>query len=122
MFSFRFLCRVMSTFILYQLPENSPIRLEPMDCHHLFCVSDDSKTGGSKSNQEPSISKSALKAMENLKALLQKKLYTALQSQVNYAVKCILDPSYSLSESRKLLRYFSITLYPKESYLSALDI
>lgn len=110
-FSFRFLCRVMMAYLQRQVPANEPIRIEPTDME-----SSDSCSPASSSSMS-----SAAKALENLKALQQKKLYSALHSQIDYAAKCVSDPKYTFLQSREVLKYFAAVLYPKDSFLSALD-
>lgn len=102
----------MIAYLQYQVPADQPIRIEPTDM--------ESPNSSSTSTSPTSIS-SAGKALENLKALQQKKMYSALYSQIDYAAKCVSDPKYTILQSREVLKYFAVVLYPKDSYLSALD-
>lgn len=99
-------------YLQYQVPANQPIRIEPTDMEN----SDSSTSPTSSASMS-----SAAKALENLKALQQKKLYSALHSQIDYAAKCVSDPKYTFLQSREVLKYFAAVLYPKDSFLSALD-
>lgn len=107
----------MAAFLQYQVPPDKPIRIEPTE---LECL----ELSSASVKQESSTSQFGLpasKALESLQALQLKKSYAALHSQIDYAAKCVSDPKYTLLQSRELLKYFAVNLYPKDSFLSALD-
>ncbi|KAG8195035.1 hypothetical protein JTE90_029616 [Oedothorax gibbosus] len=115
--NFRFLCRSMVAFILAQIPSNASLRLEAMAAGYIPTI--DFKKPATETT-EPSPSILALKAVENLRALLRNKPYAALRDLVNRAIEFVVDPKHSLVESRQFLQEFALLVFPKHSYLYAI--
>ncbi|KFM80363.1 Ectopic P granules protein 5-like protein, partial [Stegodyphus mimosarum] len=94
--NFRFLCRVMSAFILLQIPENASVRLEAMASGYLPVTDNSGGPYQPSRSSEPSPSSSAQKALINLKGLLKNKAYSALRAQINDAIQYAINPRHCL--------------------------
>ncbi|XP_054722305.1 ectopic P granules protein 5 homolog, partial [Uloborus diversus] len=116
--NFRFMCCAMVAYLLLQIPDNAPIRLEAMASGYLTPEDSGSQK---RSPKLPQPSQAALKALEKLNALLDKKPYSALRCQVNDAISCIRDPKNSFVESRQFLKRFALLAFPKDNFLHALS-
>lgn len=110
----------MVAYLLLQMPSNASIRLEAMAPGYLPIIDIKNPAGASPESNEPSPSPSALRAVENLRALLKNKPYSALRDLVNRAIEFVLDPKHCLVESRQFLKEFALLVFPKHSYLYAI--
>ncbi|XP_035213245.1 ectopic P granules protein 5 homolog [Stegodyphus dumicola] len=119
--NFRFLCRVMSAFILLQVPENASIRLEAMASGYLPVTDNSSDSYQPLKNSEPSPSSGAHKALINLKGLLKNKSYSALRAQINDAIQYAINPRHCLLDSREFLKKIALCIYPKDTFLYSLS-
>ncbi|XP_071043359.1 ectopic P granules protein 5 homolog [Parasteatoda tepidariorum] len=114
--NFRFVCRIISAFLLHQLPVNAGIRLEPMATGHM------PKDAKKLSPSEPGPSLEAIQSLENLRSLLKNKSYSALRELVSSAIEYILNSNHCLSDSRQFLRSYSLLVFPKQTFLYSIGL
>ncbi|XP_014678237.1 PREDICTED: ectopic P granules protein 5 homolog, partial [Priapulus caudatus] len=107
---FRFLCRVMATFLSAQMPQSSCLRLEPHAPGHL----QEGATG-------PPATEATQQLFAQLGAIERNRAYAGYRGDAAEMCEFVADPAHSLRDVRRLLRLLVEKLFPNVAYLHVLS-
>ena len=117
-YRFRFVAKVISTYLAAQIPRDNKLRTQPNVPGYLKpkrATSPTAKTGG-----EVLPSQQATQAYSHLDNLRSSKEYADLREHVEFALNFIVKPENTIREAWGLLVQLLQNVYPQTAYLAVL--